>query len=99
MTTEIADIKLTEILMWCALLLSQIADVWTTQRGLKRGAQEANPVVRKLMSATGDLWGGIKVVVVMTLLWYVYTPGLEWLIWLGAGATTLVAINNYRIVK
>jgi hypothetical protein len=89
----------TEILMWGALLLSQIADVWTTQRGLKRGAREANPVVRRLMAATGDLWGGIKVVVVMVLLWNVYEPGLEWLIWLGAAATTAVAINNYRIVR
>ena len=41
-----------------AFLLSQIADIWSTIRGLKAGAREANPIIAWAMRNLGP-WGWI----------------------------------------
>lgn len=85
--------------MWLTLLTAQGADVWTTQRALRRGGRELNPVIRAVMRATGDLWGLVKIAVVLLVMWNLYTPDIAWVIWLVSGATFLLALNNYRVAR
>jgi len=63
-------------MIWLAFIASQIADVWTTLRFLKRGVAEANPAIRWLMQRFGRGWIAAKIGIA-TLGAYV--------LWLAAG--------------
>jgi len=82
-----------------AYCIATILDVATTMKVLEQGGRELNPVIRWIMKHTGDQWWigklGINAIA-LVLLMYV---GAAWAIWLGAGLTGLVALNNWRQVK
>ena len=48
-------------MIWLTFIASQIADVWTTLRFLKRGVAEANPAIRWLMQRFGRGWIAVKI--------------------------------------
>lgn len=53
----------TEILIWIAFWLAQIADVLTTRAFLEKGIPEANPIWRWMQDRIGDKWWAPRLVV------------------------------------
>lgn len=88
-----------EQIMWAALLCSQVLDVVSTNLVLRRGGRELNPIVARVMTLTGDLWGVVKIGFVMGVVWMLYTPQIEWLVWAGAALTAAVALRNLKIAR
>lgn len=80
------------------LMLAVIADIVTTERGLKAGASEANPVARELMSRFGRLWYVPKLITAGVVL---YAPeGAPW--WAIAAVAALllvVVVLNLRTIR
>jgi len=56
-------------MIWLAFIASQIADVWTTLRFLKRGVAEANPAIRWLMQRFGRGWIAVKIGIATAGAW------------------------------
>lgn len=57
-------------MIWLAFIASQIADVWTTLRFLKRGVAEANPAIRWLMQRFGKGWIAVKIGIATAGAWF-----------------------------
>ena len=90
---------LTYFLLFVFTIL-QYLDVDSTNKALKAGGMEANPIVRWLMSKLGDKWWVIKIPV-LAITFYAFSPPTNMV-----GVSLLTAINllyvwvvanNYKI--
>lgn len=83
-----------------ALLAALTAvDVWSTAKGLRGGASEANPVARSLIKALGV--PGALLLVKALYLYFVWTnpptdPAGQWI---SLALFTAVAANNLRVLR
>lgn len=90
---------LLSFILFVILTLLQVADIHTTNKALKEGNREANPVISWVMDKMGeDKWWTIKIPVVVgigwlsymqfTLLLLVLTLFYSWVTW-----------HNYNLIK
>jgi len=78
---------------------SQIADVYTTAAGIKRGAREANPVVAWLMDRLGKAWWVGKLAPSLAIGAGLAMIGL-WPVLLAAAAVFFyIAARNNRVAR
>ncbi|SFQ14161.1 hypothetical protein SAMN05421853_10298 [Roseivivax halotolerans] len=88
------------IISLIALALAQLADVWTTIRGLEAGYTETNPIIRWAMERLGRHgWIAFKLGVAGGLAWLALSLSMPVILWIGAALTGLVAVRNYRLVS
>ena len=81
-------------------ILSQLADVATTQFALTSGrAHEGNPIVAWLMDRFGLGWIAIKLGLACGVAWWLYSSGNEPFIWVMSLAFFALAANNIRVAK
>jgi hypothetical protein len=79
--------------------LATLADAWTTQRGLRHGLVEGNPVVRWIMGWAGpNGWVAVKIVLAALVGVALVRSGLGWTLWPVAALTGWVAWRNWRMV-
>lgn len=82
------------------LLLANLADYWTTERALRHGKREMNPIMRGAMRVFGRFWLGAKGVLShgsLLLLALLGWPELAAVLALAAAALYgVVAVRNYR---
>lgn len=91
---------LLEIAACAAWALAVLADIWTTCRGLARGATERNPIILWIMAGTGsEGWIPVKVAVSAVIAATMVLTGLSWLLWPLAALTGWVAWHNWRLVQ
>ena len=84
--------------LFALLVLSQVADLYLTQRALSLGAKEANPVSRWIIERTGSVWlGGLAVKVPVLVL--VYLAGEPVLVAFALALYGWVVWNNWSVVK
>lgn len=89
----------TDLMIWAAFALAQLADVLTTNKILSQGGRELNPVVAKLMDTFGGAWPYAKAGGATLAAYVVFSAGYPWGVAVIAGLTGAVAINNYRQIK
>ena len=82
-----------------AYILAQIADVVTTERGLRRGAREANGVVARAQDKLGRVWIVLKAALSGCAAFVLVQNGAVWGLWLVAVLTGAVAVNNVRVSR
>ena len=86
--------------IWIVFILSQLADVVTTQFALTSGrAHESNPIVAWLMEKAGLGWIVIKLVVACGAAYLLQENGYRDAIWLVSLAFFALAINNIRVTR
>jgi hypothetical protein len=81
------------------LVALTLADAWSTYKGLKSGATEANPILRRLMKALG-----VKEALTLMKVGYLY---LVWTApptepsgqWLPLAVYAAVTVNNLRVLR
>lgn len=83
-----------------AFVAAQLADIWTTKKGIENGAVEKNGIIKWLMDTFGEHgWWITKLlfsaVIVAALIW---AGQLVWL-WGGTALTAYVAWRNMRFLK
>jgi len=80
------------------MMMATVADILTTEYGIKRGSAESNPVAKFLMARLGRWWYAPKLLAAGVIL---YAPeSAPW--WLIAGVTALlagVAALNLRTIS
>ena len=77
-------------------VLAQLADVYTTERALRAGAREANPVVKWLMEKLGRGWIVAKLLIAsLALAIFLHFDSLLG-IWVAVVVTAWVAWHNMR---
>jgi hypothetical protein len=62
---------------FAVLCVLQVVDAWTTYKGLKSGASEANPLMRAAIKA-GGIKGGLLIVKGGILLYVWLNPISDW---------------------
>lgn len=83
-----------------ALLVAlTLVDAWSTYKGLKAGASEANPIVRKLAKALG-----VKEALTLIKAAYLYLvwtnpPASPAEQWVPLALYAAVALNNLRVLR
>ena len=82
-----------------AYIIAQIADVVTTERGLRRGAVEANGFIALMMDKLGRGWIVLKLGVSAAVAYVLVMEGQAWGLWLLAAITGAVAVNNVRVSR
>lgn len=82
-----------------AFAIVQIADVYTTIRGMKMGASESNPVVAWLMDKLGMGWAIAKLAIASGAAWAILSGGVLWPLWGLTAAMGWVVLHNYRIIQ
>lgn len=83
-----------------AFILAQIADIFTTTRGLNAGARERNPVVAWLMRRLDRRgWVIAKVAIETGAAMVIINYGAFWMLWLVAALTFAVAAHNLKFAK
>jgi hypothetical protein len=89
-----------------AYILANLMDIISTNKVLKKGGVELNPVMRWAMEKFGNLWPIPKLAMagVALGLFYVAGPLLPFvsftaLTWIGAAVFALVAANNFRVAR
>jgi hypothetical protein len=86
--------------VWIVFILSQLADVVTTQFAITSGrAHESNPIVAWLMNKAGLGWIVIKLVVACFAAYLLQKNGWQDAIWLVSLAFFALAVNNIRVTK
>ena len=80
-------------------LLLQILDVWTTIKGIKLGATEANPIVKWMMYKLGKMWPLAKLTVALVSGYFLLETDTLWGMWLISAGMVIVVLNNYRVIK
>ena len=86
--------------VWIVFILSQLADVVTTQFALTSGrAHESNPIVAWVMERFGLGWIIIKLVVACFAAYLLQENGWKDAIWLVSLAFFALAVNNIRVTK
>ena len=80
------------------LALATLADILTTEAGLKRGAAEANPVAKLLMSRLGRLWYVPKLIAAGVVL-YAPESAPWWAIAAIAALLIVVSALNLRTIR
>ena len=66
-------------ILFAMLVILQVLDVISTNRALKGGAIEANPIVRKFMERLGKLWWLPKIMLVLGGGWLLLGASLLYL--------------------
>lgn len=84
------------IITFLAFGLAQLADVVTTVQGMKRGASEANPIIRKLMDKLGSGWIPAKLLLTGGAALLCWQSGVLWMVWLVTAITAAVSYRNTR---
>lgn len=89
-----------------AYILANMMDIISTNKVLKKGGQELNPVLRWVMEKMGNLWPVPKLAMAGGALWLFSIAGpllplvsFTALTWIGAAVFGLVAANNFRIAN
>jgi hypothetical protein len=82
-----------------AYILAQLADVVTTERGLRRGAVEANGFIAWAQEMLGRGWIVLKLGLSGAIAYVLVMEGHAWGVWLLAGITGAVAVNNVRVSR
>jgi hypothetical protein len=86
-------------IFFALLVALTLVDAWSTYKGLKSGAAEANPIVRRLIKALG-----VKEALTLIKAGYLYlvwtsppaTPAEQWV---PLAIYAAVAINNLRVLR
>ena len=88
-------------LAYVALTLPNLLDAWTTELGLRMGAPEANPIIRKVIAEAGiqGLWAakfvGLGVVFALAEIARLQLRRSPvWLLWAVSVLVLVVACNN-----
>jgi hypothetical protein len=90
---------MTEGTFFAVLCVLQVVDAWTTYKGLRSGASEANPIMRAAIKA-GGIKGGLLVVKGGILLYVWHNPIADWQSQALLSAVYLVTIaHNLRVMK
>lgn len=84
---------------FAALVVLTLIDAGTTLKGLKSGATEANPVMRRLMKALGVREALIVLKGGYLALSYLSPPESPVEQWLALGIYAAVAVNNLRVLR
>lgn len=80
--------------------LLQVADVFTTLQGLRRGAREANPVIAWFMRHLGRYgWVIVKLALSGLAAVWLYQAGVIWMIWLLCVYFAYVVYRNHRVKR
>ena len=88
-----------ELITVAVFLVLQLLDVWTTTKGLKLGATEANPAIKWVMDKVGKLWPVVKLALSLIGGYMMFYAGLLWFIWLLCLVMAWVVWNNYKVIK
>ena len=80
-----------------AYALAQIADVVTTNRALRSGGREANPVIRWAMARTGRAWPLVKAAITGAAAAGIVTQAGPLWLWPVTVLTAAVAWWNTRV--
>lgn len=88
-----------EMLAFGAFIAAQLADVLTTVAAMKRGAVEANPIIRAMMDKLGGFWIPAKLLLATWVALWAWQAGSVWVVWAVAALTAAVAYRNTRIGK
>ena len=87
-------------LVWIIFILSQLADVVTTQFALTSGrAHEANPLLARIIDRFGLGWIVIKLVVAVIAARMLDAQGHEWAIWVVSAGFFALSWHNVRVTK
>jgi len=86
-------------LFFAVLIALTLVDAWSTYKGLKAGASEANPVVRRLIKALGVKEALTLVKVGYLYLVWTHQPTEPLGQWLPLAIYVAVAINNLRVLR
>lgn len=90
---------MTEAIIWIAFAAAQMADIWTTNRALKAGLYEANPIWRWVQDRLGRAWVAPRFAgafVIAVGLDHVFGALPVAIMALGIAA---VAANNWRLTR
>lgn len=92
---------MTDVLIWIAFALAQLADVWTTNKALRTpGLKEAHPLWRWVQARMGGAWWVARLAagagVAVGLWWALESIIPVAVITVAIGA---VAANNWRLIK
>jgi hypothetical protein len=82
-----------------AYVLANVLDVVSTNRVLKSGGRELNPVMRWAMEKFGKAWVIPKMALAGAALGIFLHLNLIWVVWVGAALYGGVALNNFRIAR
>jgi len=82
-----------------AYVIANLLDVISTNKVLKNGGKELNPVMRWAMDKFGHLWVIPKLLFAGVAAGVAFHFGFIWMIWALAGVYGLVAVNNFRVAK
>jgi len=80
-------------------VVASLLDVVSTNKLLSKGGRELNPVIAFIMKHTGKHWWIGKVALNGLALGLILYLGIHWVLWIGAAAMLLIAINNFRIAS
>lgn len=78
-------------------MLGNVVDVITTNRVLKGGGVELNPVVAWIMDVFGSKWGIVKLVLALIAGLAMHHYGYELALWLTGCVFWAAAIHNHRV--
>jgi hypothetical protein len=88
------------LLAWLFFVAAQVADVVTTNRGLKLpGVTEANPVIAWCMARFGRAWWVPKAVFPVAVFAAVGALENPVAVFVGGAILAALALRNYRIVR
>jgi len=82
-----------------AYVIANLLDVISTNKVLKNGGKELNPVMRWAMDKFGKAWVIPKFLLAGIALGLFLYFGVLWLVWVAAAVYGAVAVNNFRIAK
>ena len=77
--------------------LLQIADIWTTDRGLKLGKREANPVLNWLFQRFDPV--GTMVVMKVAATWLLWVANFYFVTAALCALYVWVVINNWNVLR
>ena len=86
-------------LFFILLIALVLVDAWSTYKGLKSGAREANPVVRSLSKAVGTKEALTLIKVGYLWVAWGYPPASPVEQWAVLAVYVAVAINNLRVLR
>jgi len=80
-------------------VIVQLADIYTTLKGLRGGAVEGNPFVKWMMDKFGGNWIYLKFIGAICIVAYLYTINSVIPVWIISAITFIVVLNNIRIIR
>lgn len=90
----------TDKLILALYMLAQIADIYTTVRGLKlQNVREANGIVAWLMRKLGNGWIAVKLAVGLGTAYVIIVSGEQWMLIALTVFFFALAAWNYRIIR